>query len=173
MAAVLSTSGHASPGSDLALIVAYARNRVIGRDGAMPWHYRDDLQHFKRVTLGHPILMGRRTYESIGRSLPGRRNLVLTRQAGYTAEGCEVFSSLEDALSAARRTDDLPFVIGGAALYRLALPQVTHLYLTEIQEEVQGDTYFPEIDEQAWQETERSQGAEGMLVFRTLVRRRV
>ena len=170
---MLSTSGHTPQGSALALIVAYARNRVIGRDGGMPWHYREDLQHFKRVTLGHPILMGRRTYESIGRPLPGRRNLVLTRQAGYTAEGCEVFSSLDDALSAAHRADDLPFVIGGAALYRLALPRVTRLYLTEIQEEVEGDTYFPEIDELAWQETERSQGAEGMLVFRTLVRGRV
>jgi dihydrofolate reductase len=155
----------------LALIVAYARNRVIGRGGDLPWHYREDLQHFKRVTMGHPVLMGRKTYESIGRPLPGRRNLVITRQADFAAPGCEVFSSLEAAVASARTSDDLPFVIGGAAIYALALPLATHLYVTEIQAEVEGDTWFPALDESAWEETERRVSDDGLLVFRTLIRR--
>ena len=154
----------------LALIVAYAHNRVIGREGGLPWHYPEDLQHFKRVTMGHPILMGRKTYESIGRPLPGRRNLVITRQDDYDAPGCEVFTSLPEAIRAARETDALPFVIGGAAIYTLALPHATHLYITEIQETVEGDTFFPVIDASAWYETERQSSEDGVLVFRTLER---
>ena len=155
----------------LALIVAYARNRVIGRDGDLPWRYPEDLQHFKHVTLGHSILMGRKTFESIGRALPGRRNLVITRQADFEAPGCDVFTDFDVAVRSAQRRDDLPFVIGGAAIYALALPHVTHLYLTEIQDEVAGDTFFPALDESDWAEMDRREGAAGALVFRTLVRR--
>ena len=155
----------------LALIVAYARNRVIGRDGGLPWHYPEDLQHFKRVTMGHPILMGRKTYESIGRALPGRRNLVITRQAAFEAPGCEVFASIDRAIASARRTDPLPFVIGGSAIYAATLPWCTHLYVTEVQQEIEGDTWFPAVDDSAWVETERSEARGGELVFRTLVRR--
>lgn len=155
----------------LALIVGYARNRVIGRDGKLPWRYPEDLQHFKRVTMGHALIMGSVTYESIGRPLPGRRNLVLCDVPGYEAPGCEVFDSFEGALAAARETDDCPFVIGGASVYAQALPCATHLYVTEIQQDVEGDAYFPVVDEDEWVETERRTGAGGRLVFRVLQRR--
>jgi len=165
-------SSDASPRAlePLAVIVGYARNRVIGRDGGMPWHYAEDLKHFKRLTMGHAILMGRKTYESIGRPLPGRRNLVITRQAGYAAEGSEVFGSLEEAIAAARESDDCPFVIGGAAIYELALPLATLLHLTEIQADVEGDTYFPDYDPAAWREVSRHESEDGELVFRALER---
>lgn len=155
----------------LALIVCYARNRVIGRDGDLPWRYSEDLKHFKRTTMGHAILMGRKTYESIGRPLPGRRNLIVTRQSGFRAEGCEVLGSLETAIEAARTSDDCPFVIGGASIYELALPLATVLHLTEVQHDVEGDVYFPAIDESDWTESERRPSADGELLFRTLVRR--
>lgn len=155
----------------LALIVCYATNRVIGRDGDLPWRYAEDLKHFKRMTMGHAILMGRKTYESIGRALPGRRSLVITRQEGFVAEGCEVFGSLEEAIEAARASDACPFVIGGASIYERALPFASSLYVTEVQHEVPGDVFFPSIDESLWRESERRLSTDGQLLFRTLVRR--
>ncbi len=140
----------------LALIVAWARGRVIGKDGDLPWREPEDLAFFKRTTTGHAILMGRRTCESIGRPLPRRRNIVITRNADYTAEGCEVVTSVEAAIDMARTTDDCPFVIGGAGIYAAALPLVTRMYVTEIDRDVDGDTWFPEYDADAWRETSRN-----------------
>ena len=138
----------------ITLIAAMARNRVIGRDGELPWHLPADLKHFKRTTLGSPVLMGRKTWDSIGRPLPGRRNLVLSRAEPSLPEGVELFSDVETALNACEAEDEL-FVIGGAEIYRLFLPVAHRLILTEVDEEVEGDTLFPPFDEESWHEVER------------------
>lgn len=138
----------------LALIAAHARGRVIGKDNDIPWDFPQDRRFFRRHTSGHAIIMGHRTYRSIGRPLPKRRNLVLSRQQGLTIPGCEVFSSLDEALQAAWTQDEFPFVIGGEGVYREALPLATHLYLTEIDIEVEGDTFFPAYDTAAWEATD-------------------
>ena len=156
----------------LSLIVAVARNGVIGRDGALPWHVSEDLQHFKRLTTGHAIVMGRRTFVSIGRALPNRRNLVVSRTLTEVPMGIEVFPSLPAALRAARTTDDAPFVIGGAALYAEALPLATTIYLTEIARDVDGDVRFPPIDPAVFVEAERHAAkSDPDVSFVTLVRR--
>ena len=126
----------------LTLIIARARNGVIGKDNAMPWRIPGEQAYFKRVTMGHPIIMGRRTWESIGRPLPGRRNIVVTRNPAFAAPGAEVVDSLEAALA---RCADAPevFVIGGAELYRLALPRADRLLITEIDHDFEGDTLSP------------------------------
>lgn len=139
----------------LALIVAMADNRVIGRAGGLPWRLPADLKRFKALTTGHAIIMGRATHESIGKALAGRRNIVVTRAPGATFPGCEVAASLDDALALARTTDERPFVIGGAQLYAAALPQVTHLFITHVDGEVDGDTHFPAVDWAQWQEIRR------------------
>jgi dihydrofolate reductase len=126
----------------LSLICAVARNGVIGREGRLPWHLPDDLAHFKRTTLGRPVIMGRRTWESLGRALPGRRNLVVTRTPGYAAPGAEVFASLDAALAACGEASD-PVVIGGAELYAAALPRAQRIYLTRVHADVEGDVFFP------------------------------
>jgi len=146
----------------LALIAAVGTNRVIGVDGHLPWRLPEDLKRFKALTLGHPVIMGRKTHESIGRPLPGRRNLVVSRQRGLTYAGCEVTSSLEEALALVHGTDPLPFVIGGEALYAAALPRATRLFLTEVPMAPQGDAYFPELDLAAWREVARVPGAGGV-----------
>lgn len=138
----------------LTLIVAYASNRVIGRDNGLPWKLPGDLAHFKRTTLGHPIIMGRKTWESLGRPLPGRTNIVITRQAGYAAAGAVVATSLQAALDACPK-DTEPFVIGGAQLYTLALPAADRIVATEVHAEVDGDAWFPELPQNQWQETDR------------------
>ena len=130
----------------LSLVVAWAEGQVIGKDGTMPWHYAEDMKHFKRVTMGHAVLMGRRTHESIGMVLPGRRNIVLTRDATYASEGCDIAYGWPEALAIARRDDDDPRVIGGAEIYRLALPDVTTMYVTRVARAVAGDTHFPRVD---------------------------
>lgn len=135
--------------TDLAVIVAVAKNGVIGKDNALPWRLKADLQWFKRVTTGHTLVMGRKTYESIGRPLPNRDNMVLTRTAGWNAEGCQVFSSIEQAVDAAVRGD--VFVIGGAQLYRAALPKADRLFLTVVDAHVDGDTWLPFIDLADWE----------------------
>lgn len=137
--------------SELALIWAMTDDRVIGRGGALPWHLPEDLKRFKALTLGHAIIMGRATHESIGKALPGRRNVVVSRRPGATFPGCEVAASLDDALALARRSDARPFVIGGAQLYAAALPQATHLFVTHVEGQVPGDTYFPPVDWAQWQ----------------------
>jgi dihydrofolate reductase len=135
------------------LVVAVARNGVIGRDNALPWHLPADLAHFKRVTLGHPVIMGRRTHQSIGRPLPGRVNIVVTRDRGYAAPGCVVVGSLNEAWRAAGEADEA-CVIGGTSLFAEALPRADVIYLTEVEADVSGDTYFPSFDRGEWRETE-------------------
>ena len=152
----------------LALVVAVAEGGVIGRAGGMPWHEPEDLRHFKAVTLGHAVIMGRTTWASIGRPLPGRRNLVLSRTPGFAPAGAEVFADLATAIAAARAGGDgEPCVIGGASVYRQALPLATRVVLTEIARQVDGDATFPALGGE-WRETERR--VSGHLTFRTLVR---
>ena len=138
----------------LVLIAAVARNGVIGKDGGMPWHLPADLQRFKRLTLGHPILMGRRTWESLGRPLPGRRNIVISRQPDWHADGAEHAASLPAALERVSG-DPLAFVIGGAQLYAQALPLADGLELTEIDHDFDGDTRFPDWNRTRFVETAR------------------
>ena len=133
----------------VSLIVAMARNGVIGRDNALPWHLAEDLRRFKATTLGKPILMGRKTFESIGHALPGRTNLVLTRDPCWTAPGAVVVHSVEAALAAAEGAAEL-VVIGGAEIYRLVMPFARRIYLTHVQADVPGDTYFPDFDPTQW-----------------------
>ena len=138
----------------ISLIVALARNRVIGRDNQLPWRLSADLQHFKRLTMGKPIVMGRKTCESIGKPLPGRTNIVVTRNSSFSAEGCRVVHSIDEALVAAGGADEV-MIMGGENLYSQLLPRADRLYLTEVQAEVSGDAWFPEFDATQWQELER------------------
>lgn len=137
----------------LTLIAAYARNRVIGDGPDIPWHSREDFAHFKATTLGHTLIMGRLTYDSIGRPLPRRRTIVLTRDAGWNADGVDVAHTLEQALSLAG--DDEVFVAGGAQIYALALPVATHQVLTELHRDAVGDVLYPEFSTETWRETRR------------------
>lgn len=130
-----------------------ARNRVIGRDNALPWRLPAELAHFKRVTMGHPIIMGRRTYESIGRPLPGRMNIVVSRNRGFVAPGCTVVDSLEKAYEAAGDAEEVS-IIGGTSLFAAALPTADCIHLTEVEAEIAGDTWFPDFDRSQWREKE-------------------
>lgn len=143
----------------ISLIVAMASNRVIGLNGTMPWHLSADLKRFKHITLGSPILMGRKTFDAIGRPLPGRENLIISRNRDYKQLGCRVFADIETALEYAQASPEI-FVIGGATLYEALLPQADYLYLTLVEREFAGDTYFPEIDYSAWQTLERVEVAD-------------
>ncbi|GGI70021.1 type 3 dihydrofolate reductase [Shewanella gelidii] len=134
----------------IAMIAAMANNRVIGKDNQMPWHLPEDLRHFKEKTLGKPIVMGRKTFESIGRPLPGRHNIVITRQLDYLPEGVTVVNSFEAAKQAAGDVEEL-VVVGGGQLYLELLHQASVLYLTEIDLETDGDTYFPHWDDGSWE----------------------
>jgi len=138
----------------LGLIAAVASNGVIGSQGGLPWRLPDDLRFFKQQTLGHPVIMGRRTWESIGRPLPGRHNIVVTRSTGLRAEGATVVDSLAAALAACAG-EKAAFVIGGAELYRAALPLADRLVLTEIHRDFDGDVRFPDFDRGNWRETRR------------------
>lgn len=138
----------------LSLIVAAGKRNEIGNAGGMPWHLPADLKHFKEITVGKPIIMGRRTHESIGKALPGRRNIVVSRDPGYRAEGCEVAHSLHEALALAGDAPEI-MVIGGALLYREALPLADRIYLTRVGSQFEADTYFPAIDTREWQEKQR------------------
>jgi dihydrofolate reductase len=138
----------------LELVVAAARNGVIGRDNGLPWRLPADLAHFKRVTLGHPILMGRRTWDSIGRALPGRQNIVLTRDPRFRAAGATVVHSLAEARTAAAGAERL-MVIGGAELYRAVLADADVLHLTEVDADIEGDAHFPPWRREEWQEVSR------------------
>ncbi len=140
----------------LVLLAAVAANGVIGRDGALPWHLPDDLKRFKALTLGKPVLMGRRTAESIGRPLPGRRNLVLTSQAASPVAGMEPVASLGEALARCAQAPEV-CVIGGAGLYRAALPFADALELTLVHATVEGDVHFPDVDGAAWREAAREE----------------
>ena len=140
----------------LTLIAAVAHNGVIGRDGAMPWHLPGDLPRFKKITLGHPVIMGRKTWESLGRPLPGRRNLVISRTPQLTLAGAEVFRSLHEAIAACAEQEEI-FVIGGTEAYREALPLAQRLLLTEIDADIEGDAFFPPLDRSQWRITAREQ----------------
>lgn len=144
----------------LALVVARAENGTIGRDNGLPWRLPEDLKYFKRVTMGHPIVMGRNTFDSIGRPLPGRTNIVVTRNRSWQAPGTVVAHSLEEALESGRRAADSAggewvMVIGGAEFYRQALPLAERLYLTEVHAVIEGDASFPSIEPDQWEEKER------------------
>ena len=144
----------AASGRRVALIAAVARNSVIGARNSLPWHLPEDLQHFRTLTSGHTVIMGRKTWESIGKPLPNRQNIVVSRQAGLLIDGASVAHSLEEALSLAVREDPV-FVIGGEALYRSALPLAALLYLTEIERDFHGDARFPYFERAAWREVAR------------------
>ena len=134
----------------ISLVFAIAENGVIGRDGVIPWHLPDDLRRFKEITTGHTIVMGRKTFESIGKPLPGRHSVVLTRDREYEACGATVVHNLEDALSYGAGEDEV-FVIGGAELFSQALPRANRVYLTTVHAEVAGDTTFGEFEESGWE----------------------
>lgn len=140
------------------IVVAKSENDVIGRDGDLPWRLRADLRHFKATTLGHPLVMGRKTHESIGRPLPGRHNIVVTRQVDYLAAGCTVAGSLDQAITLAHPAAEI-MIIGGATLYAAALPLAERIYLTEVHAQLAGDTFFPPIDCDAWREVARERHA--------------
>lgn len=129
----------------LSIIVAMSKNRVIGNKGKIPWYLPEDLKRFKQITMGHPIIMGRKTFESIGKPLAGRNNIVITRKRNFSAEGIVTVGSLEEALKKAGEANEA-FVIGGAQIYRLALPLADKIYLTLIDQDLEGDTFFPEVD---------------------------
>ncbi|HMM53427.1 MAG TPA: dihydrofolate reductase [Candidatus Desulfobacillus sp.] len=148
----------AAPTPRLSLVAAIAANGVIGSDNAMPWHLSEDLKRFKALTLGHAVVMGRRTFESIGRPLPGRRNIVVTRNANWRAPGCETAASLDEALALCGGDAGEVFVIGGAQIYAEALPRAQRLYLTEIHRDFPGDTRFPDFDRRDWREVSRQRG---------------
>ena len=140
--------------SRIYLVAAVAANGVIGRTGQLPWHLPEDLRHFKRLTLGHPIIMGRRTWESLGDLLPGREHIVVTRTPGYEAAGAAVAGSLDAALALCAG-EPVVFVIGGRELFAEALPLAAGLVITEIHRDYQGDTWFPPYDRSRWRETQR------------------
>lgn len=140
----------------ISLIVAMARNRVIGVDNSLPWHLPADLKHFKSLTMGHHIVMGRKTYDSIGRPLPGRTSIVVTRNRNLEIEGCIIAHTLEQAIAACGGDDEI-FVVGGAELYAQAIRIADRLYMTEIQLDVDGDAHFPAVDPEEWREISREQ----------------
>ncbi|HEY3325564.1 MAG TPA: dihydrofolate reductase [Novimethylophilus sp.] len=147
----------------LSVIAALARNRVIGRGNALPWHLPEDLRHFKALTMGHPIVMGRKTYESLGRLLPGRTTVIVSRNRDYAVPGALVVESLQQALETCRNEQEI-FIVGGAELYKEAMPMADRLYLTEIDAEFEGDAYFPEFARTRWREVSRQPhiGANGL-----------
>ena len=136
----------------ISLVVAAATNNAIGKEGTMPWHLPNDMKHFKNVTWGMPVIMGRKTFESLGKSLPGRKNIVITRQEGWSAENVVVVKSLEDALFVAGQTDALEvMVIGGGEIYKAYFDKAKRIYLTRVDANPEADTFFPAIDSKHWQ----------------------
>ncbi len=147
------------PQSCLSIIVAMASNRVIGINNTLPWRIPADLQHFKKLTMGHHLIMGRKTYDSIGKPLPGRTTVVLSRDRNLAIEGCLVAYSLPEAIAACAGDDEI-FVVGGAEIYAQALDLADTLHITEIQQVIDGDAHFPEFDKNIWQEVGREQHAQ-------------
>ncbi len=144
----------------LSIIVAMANNRAIGKDNKLLWHLPEDLQYFKRITMGKPIIMGRKTFESIGRPLPSRLNIVVTRQTDWLHDGVRVVNSIDEGMQVAEAQVlldgvDEVMMIGGAELYQATLPQADRLYLTRVDADLEGDAFFPEVDETVWQEISR------------------
>ena len=137
----------------LSIIVAIAKNHAIGKDNKLLWYLPNDLKHFKDTTSGHTVIMGRKTFDSVGKPLPRRRNIVITRQP-IAIEGCEVVDSLQAAVALCEAEDEV-FIVGGAEIYRQAIPLTDRVYLTIIDHDFEGDTFFPELNTEEWQETER------------------
>lgn len=138
------------------IIVAVSQNNVIGKDNQLPWHLPADLQYFKRLTMGHHIIMGRKTYESIGKNLPGRTFIVITKNKEFKAEGCFVVHSLDEALLLAKtRNESEAFIIGGAEIFNLSMGKADKIYLTKICQDFEGDTFFPEFNPALWREIKR------------------
>lgn len=137
------------------VIVAKASNNVIGAKNELIWHLPNDLKHFKNLTSGHPIIMGRKTFESLGRPLPNRTNIVITRDKNWQAENVEKEFSLEKAIESAKKINEDIYIIGGGNIYKQAMEFADVLYITEVHHEFEGDTYFPEIDEEVWEEVDR------------------
>jgi dihydrofolate reductase len=133
----------------IAQVVAISKNRVIGKDNKLIWHLPADLKHYKNVTMGHHMIMGRKTYESIGRPLPGRTTVIITRDKNYKAEGCVVVHSLDEALKVAAK-DDMPCIVGGGEIFRQAMDITDKIYLTIVHEEFEGDVFYPELDPREW-----------------------
>jgi dihydrofolate reductase len=148
----------------VSLVAALASNRAIGRDNRMPWRLPEDLRRFRHLTMGHAVIMGRKTFESIGSPLTGRNNIVITRSPDWYRSGCVVVHSLEAAVAAVAESQEA-FVIGGAQIYALAMPHAQRLYMTEIERDFDGDAFFPEFDRSHWREVSRerhaSEGPEG------------
>lgn len=136
--------------STLAMIVAASTNDVIGVDGDLPWHISADLKRFKQLTMGHHLIMGRKTFESIGRCLPGRTTIILTRQPSFEFAGAKIARTIEEAIGLAA-TDSSPFIVGGAEIYALAMPYVSQIYLTRVHQKITGDTHLPKIDWKHWE----------------------
>jgi dihydrofolate reductase len=152
------------------MVVAVSENGVIGDAGGIPWHIPEDLKHFKRLTMGHAMVMGRKTYESIGRPLPGRRTIVVTRNRGFSASGCDVAGDLESAIRLAREGgDDEPRIVGGGAIYREALPLATRIYLSRVHTDIPGDTTFPELSAE-WRVVSEQKSSDGRVTFVELER---
>ena len=147
----------------LSVIAAMARNRVIGVRNTLPWHLPEDLKHFRALTMGHHIIMGRKTYESIGKPLPGRTTVIVTRDRRYRAAGCLTAGSIDAAVVSCGQDPEI-FFVGGAEMYAQVLPRAQRLYLTEIQADYEGDAWFPDFDPDQWQELERDRrlSAEGL-----------
>jgi len=143
-----------TPKKRISLLVAMASNRTIGMENTLPWHLPADLRHFKALTIGHHIVMGRKTFDSIGKPLPGRVSVVITRNPSYSPLGVTVVNSLDTAITACGDDDEI-FVIGGAEIYRQAINIADRIYLTEIDADIAGDAHFAEFDKAEWQETER------------------
>ena len=154
----------------LTLVVAIGDNGAIGKDGKVPWRIPEDLRHFKNVTMGHAIIMGRKTWDEVGRPLPGRRNLVVSRQPDLVLEGAEVFPTLDAAITAARTTDPDPHVIGGSTIYDAAMARATRIHLTEVHREVEADTFFPELKAGEWRELRREPATTAGVTFIDLER---
>lgn len=159
----------------ISIIAAVAENGVIGRDNQLPWHIPEDLRYFKEMTLGKPVIMGRKTFESIARPLPGRLNIVITGQAAWSVAGVEVVHTLREALQkaedyCARQNIEEAVVAGGAGIYKLTLPVAGRLYLTEVHQRVAGDAYFPPYDANDWRETSKRKADSGACTFRILER---
>lgn len=142
----------------LSMIVAMGENNAIGKDNDLLWHLPEDFKHFKKTTMGKPILMGRKTYESIGKPLPGRKNIVITRDKRFMAEGVTIVNSIDAALSASEQYDEV-MIIGGASFYQQMLPMVDRLYITLVHQTFEADAFFPDINMNEWAEIERSEYA--------------
>ena len=138
----------------LSIIVAMDRRGTIGRENGLPWRLSADLKHVKAITMGKPIIMGRKTHESIGKPLPGRENIVISRNPGYKSEGCAIFPTIEDALDSCRYHNEV-IIMGGADLYQQTLSRAARIYLTEVHAEVNGDTFFPRYNPEQWREANR------------------